>query len=61
MLAEGFSKLGSGLYELGTRSAGKEGSKLLQAAVAAQRSALEVYTKADLPQDWAVAQDKHRA
>jgi hypothetical protein len=36
-----------------TRSGGEEGRKLLTDAVTAYRSALEVRTKADLPQDWA--------
>jgi tetratricopeptide (TPR) repeat protein len=46
------------LYELGTHSGGEEGAKLLLAeAVAAYRSALEIYTKADLPQDWAQTQN----
>ena len=45
------------LAELGTRSAGEEGRKLLEDAVAAYRSALEVRTKADLPQDWAKTQN----
>jgi hypothetical protein len=34
-------------------AAQEEGRKLLEDAVAACQSALEVYTKADLPQDWA--------
>ena len=37
--------------------AGEEGRKLLEGAVAAYRSALEVFTKADLPQDWATTQN----
>jgi tetratricopeptide (TPR) repeat protein len=45
------------LSELGTRSGGEEGRKLLTDAVAAYRSALEVRTKADLPQDWAQTQN----
>ena len=44
------NNLGIALQELGTRSGGEEGRKLLEDAVAAFRSALEVYTKADLPQ-----------
>ena len=51
------SNLGNALYELGTRSGGEEGRKLLEDAVAAYRSALEVNTKADLPQDWARTQN----
>ena len=45
------------LQELGTRSAGEEGRKLLRDAVAVFRSALEVYTRVDLPQDWAWTQN----
>ena len=41
----------------GRAAAGEEGRKLLEDAVAAYRSALEVYTKADLPQDWAMTQN----
>jgi len=40
-----------------TRSGAEEGRKLLQEAVAAFRSALEVFTKADLPQSWALTQN----
>jgi tetratricopeptide (TPR) repeat protein len=49
--------LGYALSELGTRSAGEEGRKLFAEADAAYRSALEVYTKADLPQNWAETQN----
>jgi hypothetical protein len=45
------NNLGAALCDLGTRSGGEEGRKLLGEAVAAYRSALEVRTKADLPQD----------
>src|SRR4029077_12438857 len=38
-------------------SGGEEGRKLLGEAVAAYRSALEVRTKADLPQGWAMTQN----
>jgi hypothetical protein len=48
--------LGGALDDLGTRSGGEEGRKLLAEAVAALRSALEIYTKADLPQGWATTQ-----
>jgi tetratricopeptide (TPR) repeat protein len=51
------NNLGNALKELGTRSAGEEGRKLLEDALAAYRSALEVRTRADLPQDWAAAQN----
>jgi serine/threonine protein kinase len=43
--------------ELGTRSGAEEGRKLLEDAVAAFRSALEVRTKADLLQDWVKTQN----
>ena len=46
------NNLGVALRELGTRNDGEEGRKVLQEAVAAFRSALEVSTKADLPQPW---------
>ena len=47
------NNLGLALHDLGTRSGGGgKGRKLLEQAVAAYQSALEVYTKADLPQDW---------
>ena len=51
------NNLGIALWDLGTRSGGEEGRKLLREAVAAYRSALEVRTKADLPQDWAGTQN----
>ncbi len=52
------NNLGTALKELGKRNGDKEeGDKLLEDAVAAYRSALEVYTKADLPQDWAGTQN----
>ena len=51
------AQLGLALYGLGKRGAGDEGRKLLQDAVTAYRSALEVRTKADLPQDWAQTQN----
>ena len=51
------NNLAAALYELGTRSSGEEGRRLLEDAVAACRSALEVYTKSDLPQDWATTQN----
>src|SRR5208282_5247433 len=49
--------LGNALKELGTRSSGEGGRKLLEEALAAYRSALEVRIRADLPQDWAAAQN----
>ena len=48
--------LGGALDDLGTRSGGEEGRKLLAEAFAAHRSALEVRTKADLAQGWAATQ-----
>ena len=51
------SNLGNALRELGIRSAGEEGRKLLEEAVGVYSSALEVYTEADLPQDWAMTQN----
>jgi tetratricopeptide (TPR) repeat protein len=53
------NNLGAALRALGIHSGAgaEEGPKLLQDAVAAFRSALEVYTKADLPQNWAAAQN----
>jgi tetratricopeptide (TPR) repeat protein len=48
--------LANALSELGTRSDGEEGRKLLAEAAAAYRSALEVYTKANLPQRRAMTQ-----
>jgi tetratricopeptide (TPR) repeat protein len=51
------NNLGVALYELGTRTGGEEGRRLLEGAVAAFRFALEVETKADPPQSWATAQN----
>ena len=51
------NNLGNALQELETRSGAEEGRKLLEDAVAAYRSAFEVFTKADLPQDWAITQN----
>jgi tetratricopeptide (TPR) repeat protein len=46
------------LLELGNRGGGNEESrKMLEEAVAACRSVLEVHTKADLPQFWAMTQN----
>ena len=50
------NNLGDAFKRLGTRSGAEEGRKLLRDAVAAYRSALEVYTRVDLPQDWAETQ-----
>ena len=54
------NNLGIALQDLGTRSGGEEGRKLLEEAVAAYRSALEVYTKADLPQGWGLKPEQSR-
>ena len=52
------NNLAIALQELGKRSGDREqGCKLLEEAVAAYRAALEVYTKADLPQNWARTQN----
>jgi tetratricopeptide (TPR) repeat protein len=48
------NNLGTALQALGTLSGGEEGRKLLEDAVVAYRSSLEVFTKADRPQDWAM-------
>ena len=50
------NNLGNALVELGIRSGAEESRRLFEDALAADRSALEVYTKADLPQDWAMTQ-----
>ena len=50
--------LGDTLWELAIRTDGAEvKGKLLEDAVVAYRFALEVYTKADLPQEWARTQN----
>jgi len=50
--------LGAALKELGTRTGGDEARKLLREALAADRSVLEVFTRADSPQDWANTQNQ---
>jgi tetratricopeptide (TPR) repeat protein len=55
-ICSAWNNLGGALYQLGLRSDGEEGRRLLHDALAACRSALEVRTKADLPQDWAMTQ-----
>jgi tetratricopeptide (TPR) repeat protein len=50
------SNLGNALLDEGERASGDKAAALLDQAVQANRSALEVYTKADLPQDWARTQ-----
>jgi tetratricopeptide (TPR) repeat protein len=49
--------LGISLQEPGTRSKGADIRKLLGEAVAAYRTALTVYTQAELPQQWATTQN----
>ncbi len=46
--------------EEGERASGDKAAALLDQAVQAFRSALEVYTKADLPQDWADSANQSR-
>jgi tetratricopeptide (TPR) repeat protein len=56
LAAEMCAEQANALQELAARSGGEEGRKLLENAIAAYRSALEMWTKADLPQDWATTQ-----
>ena len=51
------NNLGSALQAQGTRTGGEEGAKLLAQAVVACQNALEVYTRDQLPQDWAMTQN----
>jgi tetratricopeptide (TPR) repeat protein len=55
--AKAQNNLGTALRELGTRSDGEEARKLLQAGVAADRSALEIFSKTNSAQDWAATQN----
>ena len=48
--------LGAALQAQGLRTGGAQGTELLAQAVAAFRSALEVITREQLPQDWAMTQ-----
>ena len=48
--------VGNALKDEGERAAGDKAAALLDQAVQAYRSALEVFTKTDLPQDWAMTQ-----
>ena len=48
------NNLGNAFHEQGIRIAGSEGERLLGQAVEAYRNALEVRTRTDMPQDWAV-------
>ena len=50
------NNLGLVLWAQGKRTAGEAGTALLAEAVAAYRQALEVRTRATLPQDWARTQ-----
>jgi hypothetical protein len=45
------------LRKQGIRSGGKEGTELLAQAMAAYRSALEIYTREQMPQNWAMTQN----
>ncbi len=47
---------GYALADEGERASGDKAAALFDQAVQAYRSALEVYTKADLPQDWATTE-----
>ena len=51
------NNLGIALKEQAIRSEGAQGTELLSQAVAAYRSALEVHTREQLPQDWARTQN----
>lgn len=44
------------LRHLADRSSGAQAKDLLAQAIQAQRAALEVYTKADMPQEWAMVE-----
>ena len=50
------NNLGNALVREAERSGGGEATKLLAQAVDAYRAALEVFTKADLPQAWATTE-----
>jgi tetratricopeptide (TPR) repeat protein len=45
------------LRDLGERASGEQAAQYLEQAVAAYRAALEVYTREQLPQDWATTQN----
>ena len=49
--------LGISLQEAGIRTKGEDSQKFLRKSVAAYRDALTVYTKEQLPQDWAMTQN----
>jgi tetratricopeptide (TPR) repeat protein len=50
--------LGGALEDLGTRTGGQQGTELPAQAVEAYRSALEIFTRQELPQDWVATQNK---
>jgi tetratricopeptide (TPR) repeat protein len=50
------NNLGIALRDLAGRTEGPRAAELLSGAVAAYRQALEVYTRGQLPQDWAMTQ-----
>ena len=50
------NNLGNALQELGTHSAAEQSAQYLAQSVAVYRSALEVRTREQLPQDWAGTQ-----
>ncbi|MBV8377150.1 MAG: hypothetical protein JO279_09115 [Verrucomicrobia bacterium] len=49
--------VGTACDELGIRTEGPKATEYLAKAVAADRSALEVFTPQDLPQQWAMTQN----
>jgi hypothetical protein len=51
------NNLADALSDLASASVGTERARLLAEAVAAYRSALEVFTRESLPQDWADTQN----
>ena len=51
------NNLGSTLEDLGRRSSGEQTAQYLQQSVAAHHAALEVQTREQLPQDWAMTQN----
>src|SRR5262245_42201441 len=51
------NNLGVALRSQGKRAEGTDGVRLLGESVAAYREALKVYTREQLPQDWAMTQN----
>ena len=51
------NNLGIVLLDLGERASGEQGAQYLEQSVAAYRAALEVRTREQLPQDWAMTQN----